>query len=111
MSLSRGVSHLLSIGHAAGAATHRSRHDEIRLGVEVAAEDVVAVAFERLQALSLDQRHSSTDTQHPSGSGTQAGKKKESCLATGIISRCLSASLSFSPIPGESSVSGSAVSD
>lgn len=77
MSLSRGVSRLLSIGHAAGAATHRSRHDEIRLGVEVAAEDVVAVTFERFQALALERRHSSTDTEHPSGSGTetQAGKK------------------------------------
>lgn len=55
MSLSRGASHLLSIGHAAGAATHRSRHDEVRLGVEVAAEDVVAVTFERFQALALDE--------------------------------------------------------
>lgn len=102
LSLSHGVSHLLSIRNAAGAATHRSRHDEIRLGVEVAAEDVVAVTFERFQALALDQRHSSTDTEHPSGSGTETeAGKKESSSATRIISRCFSASLAFSHIPGE----------
>lgn len=41
------------------ADTHRSRHDEVGLGVEVAAEDVVAVTFQRFQALALDQTHTS----------------------------------------------------
>lgn len=41
----------------ADANTHRSWHDEIRLGVEVAAEDIVAVTLERFQAFALDQTH------------------------------------------------------
>lgn len=38
------------------AGTHRARHDEVGLGVEVAAEDVVAVAFQGFQTLSLKVR-------------------------------------------------------
>lgn len=33
--------------------THRTGHDQVGLGVEVAAENVVAVALQRLQTLAL----------------------------------------------------------